>query len=132
MKKRVFCIVLLLAVVAGSVALALSAETRPEPIGRYTEISTIGAGLLISGGVAYSDGQVTPKNSGVNSTITVRLQKWTGSGWETKGTWYGSGSTKAGASAKGSKSIDPGTYRTWVTGTCGSETAQKYSAERNY
>lgn len=121
MKKRVFCLVLFLLVAVGSFAWA-----------RYSQINVIGAGLSISNGVAYSDGFVTPQTSGTKSSVTARLQKWNGSGWDTKATWTGSGTTLSGASAGGSKSIDGGTYRTWTTGTCGSETAQKYSAEKNY
>jgi len=121
MKKRVFCIVLLLVVAAGSLAWA-----------RYDEISSITASLSFSGNVANVAGSVVPQRSGVNSSVTVRLQKWNGSGWDTKATWYGTGTTAIGATASGTKIIDGGTYRTWVTGTCGKETAHKYSAEKNY
>ena len=122
MKKTAFILVVLFVITIGTSAFAA----------RYDEVLTITASLSFSGNTAISGGAVTPQKNGVHSSVTVRLQRWTGSGWSTLGTWYGNGSTLIGASASGSMTIDSGTYRTWVTGTCGGETAQKYSSERVY
>lgn len=85
---------------------------------RYSYISTLSTGLSISASdIATASGRITPKQDDLKCTISVTIKKKNGSNWSTyAGPWTGSGTGYNGASASGTKTLDPGTYKAVAVG----------------
>lgn len=109
--KRKVCIIIAFCLIA-TIALATTAFAR------YSYISTLSAGLSISSsGTATATGSISPKESGLKTTVSVTLKKQNGSSWSTYGgAWSNSGTGYSGTSASGSKTLEAGTYKVVVVG----------------
>lgn len=84
---------------------------------RYSQILTVEASLSITGGKATCSGAVEGRDSNGSSSVTVRLQKKSGTSWinVSGASWSNSGGKRT--SAGGTVSVTSGTYRVVTTGT---------------
>ena len=112
-----------------------SSEIQP----RYDLTDTVTATLSISSsGVANCKGRVAPTYDDCTSSVTVRLQRKSGSSWITLRTWTDSGTGTHGSSAGGTYTLTThGTYRVYVGGTVVAsdgprETVSKSTPEKIY
>ena len=117
--KRLISILLIALLFACSMCAA--AETEDESLGDiqlfYVYAKNVTANLTIdSSGNATCRGLITLRDSSYTVTITVKLQKKSGSSWTTLATWSDSGDGYAGASAGGTKKVSSGySYRVSVS-----------------
>ncbi len=128
---------MVLAVLVGLSTIPVAFADSMAPEGtitvQYVQINAIKATLSISSsGLAQCNGVIKPKSSGDSSSITITLQRKSGTSWVYVASWSGTGSGISGASASGSKSISSGTYRVVANGKVGSEPASATSSTRTY
>jgi len=132
--KKIFSIVLLLAVIVTALNLTVSA--------RYNYIDLLSSGLSINSiGLATCTGVVTPSYNDTKATLNVELQKKVSNNvWSPEGgAWSGSGTGNNPIAVEGKKYVVHGTYRVLVTAKIYSsssgallETQSMYSPEVTY
>ena len=124
MKKRVFgaVVVLLLILLCGAIGDAYAYgqsldQTLPEePIHpQYSYTDQITASLLFENGKAVCKGVVRPSGN-YDCSITVTLYKQNGAKWDYITSYYGSATDGGQASAKGSITVENGTYKVVASG----------------
>lgn len=97
---------------------------------QYVNLRNVTASLSISNGTATCNSKLTMQTN-KSCSITMTLQKKSGSSWENIKTWSKSGT--GDLALKESRSVPKGeTYRVKATGTCGSESETRYSSVISY
>ena len=111
--RKALGIILLVAVIFTALSpTVLSAEVSPL----YQHISALTAALSInSSGLATSSGSVLPSTSNSTTTVTVELQRRSGSSWIYEASWSNSGSGTRTVFQSGQRFVVRGTYRVLVT-----------------
>lgn len=116
--KKILSVALVLCIML-SVAAPVFASTDDVAIAPlYTYIFTIGGGISINSlGVATCEGFVTSISAGGNGKVTVTLQRYENSAWNSVKSWTVTGKATC-TSASNSYAITKGyNYRVYVTGT---------------
>ena len=117
--KRILIFVLslmfVLQVPVGVFAVELQQDENVVIVPRYIAANTVTSTLSIASKTATCVGSAKAINNNYTISITVKLQKQSGTAWSTVATWTGSGSGTAGARVSGTKSsLASGKYRTNV------------------
>lgn len=106
--KRLFCILLSVALLASGMSVA--AMDVPTPY--YDATASITAGLSIStSGLASCSGTIRFSDASASATLTMKLQQYTSSGWSTIGSW----STASATSLYKTQYVTHGYYYRVVT-----------------
>ena len=138
MKRIVSLLMVFLVVFSFTTAFANSGRTTvPQEQLRYAHTLIASGNLSISNKKANCSGRITAFDSSASVSITITLQKKSGTSWLYVDSWSASGTSGAlGLSASGTKSIPNGTYRVKTSGTVSvngsSESVTAYSAEKTY
>lgn len=115
---------LILSLVLTTIAVSADAEqlvcmnTPPEYSLLYMHTDSIQAKLTFDGNIATCKGSILPIES-LDVTITVSLYKQNGSSWTLLESWMGSAKGGGMASASGTKTVGPGTYKVVTSGNVG-------------
>ena len=107
--KKVISIILLFAVLA-TAALNFTVSARYK----YIDVLTSSCSIT-SKGLAESEGTVWPSDDTTKTTLTVELQKKSGSSWVYEDSWSASGTGTNTVAKYGAKYVVRGTYRAVVT-----------------
>ncbi len=102
-----------------------------EILPMYENIVNETVALSISDGTAKCNAYVTCRNSS-NITITMTLQKASGSSWNAVKTWSGNDSAVKYFYLSKTRAVTSGKYRVKAVFKVGSETVTKYSSIKTY
>lgn len=98
---------------------------------QYVNLEEGIASLSIVNGTAHCRTYVSRKGS-KSISVTMTLQKWSGSTWTKITTWTGSKNATSFKFQKSKENISKGKYRVKAIIKCGSDSKTTYSSSRSY
>lgn len=138
MRKKMFSVLVCLAVMVGCMGATVGAAKASDPgpgiMPRYLYLDNITPNLLFSGGKATASGSIKGNSSVTKIEYTVYLQVKSGSSWSNATTWTGSVSGSRTSYSQSASVTSGKTYRTKTVATIysgsKSETVTEYSLEK--